>query len=274
MKLKEMLKDELTKREIRLLPSSFDVVGDILIFTDFPKELEKKEKIIGEKVIENRKNINVVLKKTEKYANEFRTPVLSHIAGEKRKETIHKENNVRLKLDVEKVYFSTRSSNERLRISKLVKEGESVLVMFSGCTPFVCVIAKNANPSKIVGVEINPVGHEYGLENVKLNKLENVKLINGDVREVVPSLNEKFDRILMPLPKSAENFLDTALSVAKKGTILHFYDFLQEKEFDLAKQKVLDACKRNNFECKILDVVKCGQYAPYTFRISVDFQIV
>ena len=43
----------------------------------------------------------------------------------------------------------------------------------------------------------------------------------GDVRDVVPKLKKKFDRILMPLPKSAEEFLDIALSASKKGMKLN-----------------------------------------------------
>ncbi len=58
--------------------------------------------------------------------------------------------------------------------------------------------------------------------------------------QVINSLlgQKKFDRILMPLPKSAEDFLDTALLAAKKGTVIHFYDFLNDAEFDLAKKKI------------------------------------
>ena len=43
MKIKEMLKKELTKKELELLPTSFDLVGDVLIFNQFPDELIKKE---------------------------------------------------------------------------------------------------------------------------------------------------------------------------------------------------------------------------------------
>ncbi|MBI2652913.1 class I SAM-dependent methyltransferase family protein, partial [Candidatus Woesearchaeota archaeon] len=42
--LKYYLKNKLTNKELKLVPSSFDVVGDILIFSEFPKELAKKEK--------------------------------------------------------------------------------------------------------------------------------------------------------------------------------------------------------------------------------------
>ena len=169
-KLKQKLKTKLTKKELELVPSSFDVVGSILIFIDFPEKLKKKEKIIAETFLKELKNVKTVCKKTKKYSGKYRTPKLKIIAGEKTKETTHKENNILLKLDVEKVYFSQRSSNERLRISNLVKKGEDVLVMFSGCAPFLCVIAKNSKAKTIIGVEINPTAHKYAIENLKLNK--------------------------------------------------------------------------------------------------------
>ena len=116
--LKYHLKNRLSKKELQFVPSSFDVVGDILIFSDFPKELVKREKLIGNAILENYHHIKTILKKTKKYSGKFRTPKLKIIAGEKKKETICKENDVFIKLDVEKVYFSPRMSSERKRIAE------------------------------------------------------------------------------------------------------------------------------------------------------------
>ena len=96
------------------------------------------------------------------------------------KETIYKENNVTLKMDVEKVYFSIRLGNERKRIMQKVLPGEEVLVMFSGCAPYPVVLSKNTKARHITGIEINPDGHMYGMENLRLNKIHNVLLINDD----------------------------------------------------------------------------------------------
>ena len=145
--------------------------------------------------------------------------------------------------------------------------------MFSGCAPYPCVLSKNTEAKDIVGVEINPEGHAYGLKNLKLNKIKNVKLICGDVRKEVPKLKEKFDRILMPLPRTAEDFLEAALSVSKKGTIIHFYNFQAEGEFKKADEKVKASCEKAGFKCKILKTVKSGQNAPRFFRICVDFRV-
>src|SRR3990167_4377819 len=188
-KLKDILGEKLTKKELSLVPSSFDMVGSIIIFSDFPKQLSKKEKMIGNDILKNFRHFKSVFKKTKKYSGKFRTPKLKLLAGSSNQETIHKESNVKLKLNVEKVYFSARLSEERKRILKKVRKNEKILVMFSGCGVYPLVI------------EINPTAHKYALENVKLNKTANIKLFLGDVKKVLPKLKEKFDRIIMPLPK-------------------------------------------------------------------------
>lgn len=272
--LKQLLKQELTKKQLEILPTSFDILGDILIFSDFPAKLEKKEKIIGKKILNFFRNVKVVCKKTGKYSGKFRTPKLKIIAGQRRKETTHKENNIKVKLHVEKVYFSSRLAHERERINKLVKKEEDVLVMFSGCGVYPLNIAKNTAAKEIYGVEINPIAHKYGLENIKLNKVNSIKLFLGDVNNVLPKIRKKFDRVLMPLPKSAGDFLVLALSKVKKNGILHFYDFLHENDFKESKKKVKAACKQNRRTCKILNFTKCGQFGPGKFRVCVDAEII
>ena len=272
--LKYYLKNKLTNKDLTFVPSSFDVVGDILIFSEFPRKLSKKEKVIGETILKTYPHIKTILKKTKKYSGKFRTAKLKVVAGEKRKEAVCRENGVLIKLDVEKVYFSPRMSSERKRILQLVKPNESVLVMFSGSGIYPLVIAKNSECKEVYGIEMNPIAHKYALENVKKNKLENkIKLFLGDVRKIMPKLNKKFDRIAMPLPKGGENFLDLSLRYIKNKGIVHFYDFLHENEFYKAEEKIKRVCNQSKKKCKILRMVKCGQYSPGFYRICVDFQV-
>ena len=272
-KLKDLLKKKLTKKEVTLVPSSYDMVGSILVFSDFPKELSKKEKIIGTELLKTHKQIKSVFKKTKKYSGKYRTPKLKLLAGENNKETTHKENNVRLKLNVEKVYFSSRLSEERKRIFQQVKNNEFVLVMFSGAAPYPLVISKNTKAKEIIGIEINQIAHKYALENLKLNKTKNIKLFLGGVKKILPKINKKFDRIIMPLPKEAENFLNLAVNKLKKNGVIHLYCFAGENKYDNIIKIINNECKKSKKQCKILNIVKCGQFSPRAYRIGIDFRV-
>ena len=255
----------ITKKESHLVPNSFDVVGDIAIFNDFPKELRKKEKKIAEKIIETHKNIYVVTKKSKKYSGRLRTPKITILAGDKRKETMHIESGCRLNLNIETCYFSARSGSERLRIAKKVRKNESVLVLFSGVAPFPCVIAKTSNPKEIYAIELSKTANKYAEENIKLNKLENIKLFQGDVKKVLPTIKKKFDRIVMPLPKSSEEFLELAKKKLKPRGTIHLYLFANEEEFK-------DIKKEYKKQFKHVKLTKAGHYAPGTFRICLDLK--
>ncbi len=272
-KLKDLLSKKLTEKQLALLPSSYDVVGSILIFSDFPEQLSKKEKIIGNEILKNYRQIKSVLKKSRKYSGKYRTPKLKLLAGENSREAEYKENNIRLKLDVEKVYFSPRLSEERKRIFQQIKNNESVLVMFSGVAIYPIVIAKNTKAKNITAIELNPIAHKYALENLKLNKIKNIYLIKGDVKKVLPKINKEFDRIIMPLPKGAEHFLKLALSKIKKKGIMHFYSFAEENKYDNIIAIINNECKKSKKQCKILKITKCGQFSPRVYRLCIDFTV-
>ena len=90
MKLKGALQDLFSEHELNLLVRGFDVVGDMAI-TIIPPELEHREAAIGEAILSANKNIRVVAKRDGVYSGEYRTIPLTIIAGENRKETLHKE---------------------------------------------------------------------------------------------------------------------------------------------------------------------------------------
>jgi tRNA (guanine37-N1)-methyltransferase len=272
--LKTALKEKLGKKDLKNLRKAMDVIGNIAIL-EIPQELEntEKEKIIAKEVLRLNRNIKTVLRKG-KHEGVFRVQKLKHLAGEKTKEANYRENNVIMKLDVEQVYFSPRLSTERKRIMQLVKKPEDILVMFSGCAPYLCVLAKNTIAKQVDGVEINPVAHDYALQNIVLNKLKNAEVFLGDVKDVVLKLNRKYDRIIMPLPKSAADYLDVALAASRKGTFIHFYDFQKEGEFENSVEKIKKACDSAGNKFKVLNIVKCGQNAPREFRICVDLEIL
>jgi len=266
--LREALKNKLSLEELKLVPRSFDIIGDIAIL-EIPEELKNKKSIIGDALLKTFKNIKVVANKKTRIETEFRTRVLEIISGEKRKETIHREYGCLYKLNVETAYFSPRLGTERMRIASQVKDNERVLVMFSGVGPYPILIAKKAKPREIYAIELNPEAFGYLKENIALNKVD-VTAIKGNVKEETKKLG-KFDRIVMPLPKDAGNFLNVALPALKKNGIIHFYDFTHNEQRSIEKVKRI--CKDLGYKIEILKTVKCGSYSPGIFRVCVDFWV-
>jgi len=269
----DLLKKELTPKQFSLLPRSQEIVGSIMIL-EIPEELKRKEKEIALAYLKINKHITTVVKKDKIHSGIFRTRTVKYLAGQRTKETVHLENGVRIKLHLEKTYFSARSANERLRLAQQVKKGEEILVMFSGAAPFPLVLSKNSPAKNIVGIEINPLAHQYALENIKLNNLKNIIIYEGDVLRVIPKLRRKFDRIAMPLPKTGEQFLGLALKKSKPGTIIHLYDFLSEEEFAKQRKVIQGISKSENHNIKIIRTVKCGQFSPKVFRVCFDIKVL
>ena len=273
-KLKDILASVLAEEELELLIGSYDIVGDIAIII-VPEALIHREALIGEVILANTKNVRVVAKRAGHYGGEFRTIELKIIAGEDRKETQVTEFGVRLMLNVETTYFSVRSGNERRRIASLVQPMESVLVMFSGVGPYPLVVARHSEAEQVVGVEKNPEAYEYAIKNLKLNKkIKNVRFQLGDAADLPLLLDDRFDRVVMPLPTRADRFLPVALEMLKeKGGWVHYYEMAQEGSFCVALATVQKLTENAGKELVTSNVTRCGHCGPRTHRICVDMQI-
>ena len=274
MNLKQALKNRLPLAELDSLVRAYDVIGDIAVI-NIPPELSHRQTLIGRTLLDLQKNVNVVAKRNGVYEGQHRTIDFTIIAGENRTETIHKEFGVKLLLDLSTVYFSARSGTERKRIADLVAADEKVLVMFSGAAPFPLVIGRHSHPQAITGIEINKIAHDYGKKNLGINNSNcHIKLINGDVRDVVQMLNETFDRIIMPLPHSAQDFLPLALAVLKNNGWLHYYDIKPKDNFKRSFKAIQHACDKANRCAVNPQLFVCGHTSPRLFRICIDVQIL
>jgi tRNA (guanine37-N1)-methyltransferase len=273
--LREALAGKLPAEALEELATAYDMVGTIAIL-EVDEALKPFERLIGETLLSLHPSLSTILAKDTGHTGTFRTQKMRLLAGVDTRVTLHKENGIALEVDVEAVYYSSRLSTERKRIASLVKPGESVLVLFAGCGPYTCALAKNTLAHEVMGVEINPAGHELAVRNLKRNKLKNATTLLGDVREVLPGLlatHGPFDRVLMPLPKTGEEFLDVCLPAVKAGGTLHFYAFLPNVDAQNAVSWVQEACSRAGRSCTILDLVRCGQQAPRVSRFCVDASI-
>ena len=272
IRLAKLLRRHLTSTQLRSVPSSYDTLGSLLIFSDFPGSLEPKQKEIAQAFLEFHPAITTVLKKTHPYSGKYRLPKYRILAGKRSKQTLFKEYGLVLLIHPEKMYFSPRLGNERMRIARLVGKGERVLVMFSGCGVYPLILAKHSLAKEIAGVEINPAAHQYAQKNAQLNHAKNISLYKGDARKVVPKLG-RFDRIIMPLPKDAGSFLDVALAALNPGGVVHYYTFWNKKDGGGPADSIAAWCISHGISCRILATVRCGAYGPGRSRYCVDAQI-
>lgn len=273
--LRDVLEGHLTQEENEALRVSYDIVGSIAII-EIPPALEPKQKLVGEKLMEINGSVKTVLKKASAHEGEFRTQQMECIAGEDVRETIVVENGVRLKVDVEDAYYSIRMATERKRILEMIRAGENILCLFSGVAPYPVVFSKHSPAAAIMGVEINPKAHELAQENVAKNRCMNVHLVLGDAHDVLRKLSEEdesYDRITMPLPHTADEFLDDVLRVCKRGAVIHFYCFAPEGSFENEVKKLRQIIERAGYSLGSYHVEKVGQYAPRVWRLCIDLTL-
>jgi len=263
----EKLKDE--------RPSSFDIIGHIAII-EIPEKLKRKKKLIAKVIMSLNKHIKTVLEKASERRGTYRIRKYRFLAGEKNFETIHKEYGCLFKLDPTKVYFSPRELTERQRIASQVKEDEVVMVMFAGVAPYAIQIAKRQpNVKEVIAIEINPVAVKYAKENVILNKVQGkVKVIEGDVKEKCKGFYGKCDRVVMPLPKGAEDFLDIAVNCLKEEGYIHFYNWgVEPNIFENAEKIVEGKLGKMGVEYKIINKRKVLPYAPRKWKVCLDIYV-
>lgn len=255
---------------------SYDIIGnrEKAVAIVEVKEIQSAKKI-AEEIMKKHKNVKSVLIKASERKGEFRLREYM-IIGDENTEVVHKEYGYLLKVDPQKVYFSPREACERQRIAEQVKPGEKVMVMFSGVAPIAIAIAKKQpEVEKIYCIEKNEEAHRYAEENVRKNKLSHkIFLICGDAEEEAKKLKMKFDRIVMPLPFGAKNFLDVAFSCIENNGIIHFYSVENEGSYPKVLKEIEAIAEKFGKKIKILNIRKVSAYAPRKWKVCIDFQVM
>ena len=132
-----------------------------------------------------RPGVKVIALKTSGMAGPGRQSSHIVVAGENRLHTTHKEYGIQTKVHVSDVFFSQRMAAERHRISNLVEEGDRVLILFAGCGPLACMVAKRTAAAETVCVESNAAAFQCLLDSRALNKIDSIRMpcFLADVRD-------------------------------------------------------------------------------------------
>jgi tRNA (guanine37-N1)-methyltransferase len=238
--LRKVLSEFLPSDELAHITNSYDIIGDIAILP-LTDRSRKYSQIIAEAIMGIHKNVKTVLAQTSPVRGDFRLRKLEHIAGEDKTTTVHKESECLFAINVEECYFSPRLFYERMRIAKQVERGGVIVNMFAGVGCFSIVIAKHFNVAKVYSIDINPTAVQNMEENVRLNRMYGKVIpMLGDAKDMIEEkLCRVADRVLMPLPEKAFEYLPYALLALKKaGGWIHYYDFEHAKKNENPIEKV------------------------------------
>jgi tRNA (guanine37-N1)-methyltransferase len=259
---------------------SFDVVGDIAIIKMLSPSQETAE-VVAKAILNRHRNINTVLLQASPVSGDLRLRRLNYVAGENKTCTVHKEFGCSFSVDVAECYFSPRLSHERMRIAKLIAPNETVVNMFAGVGCFSIVIAKHANPKKVFSIDVNPVAVQFMQENIRLNRAyDKITPLLGDSKDIVNTqLQDVADRVLMPLPEKALEYLPYALSALKSsGGWIHYYGLEHatktESPTEKAKLKVASALDALgvDFDAPFVRVVRST--GPNWFQLVADVLVM
>jgi len=238
--LREILAQTLPSKELASIYNSYDVIGDIAIIR-LTKASKPYGQNIAEAIMKVHKNVKTVLTQTGPVHGDFRIRKLKCVAGDRGTTTTHMESECLFSVDVEQCYFSPRLSYERMRVARQVNDEEVVVNMFAGVGCFSILIAKHSNVSKVYSIDVNPMAIRYMQTNIRLNRMYGKVIpILGDAKEVIKKrLRNKADRVLMPLPEKALEYLPCACSALKEvGGWIHYYDFEHAKKNENPVEKI------------------------------------
>lgn len=276
----------LPKAEASMVIKGMDVVGDIAILK-IPRELEGEGPILAKALLEEAPSLKVVFKQTRPVEGDYRLRGLEWLAGEKRSTTVHKEHGCSFKVDLKKVFFSPRLSFERMRIAELVKNKpadprkEVVLNFFAGVGCFSILIAKARGNVKVFSIDLNPDAVRFMMENIIVNKVRGrVTAVLSEARRIVNELFvDKADRVLMPLPEKAYEFLDAALAALKpRGGYIHYQDFAKSarkgKALSEVEEKVSRRLEKLGADFKVEGGRIVRSVGPYLYHVALDLRIL
>ena len=236
-------------------------IGDILI-------IDKNYSDDDFESLSKKHNVKTVMR-IDHIQGTKREPVYNILYGNET-ETVHKENGCLFKLDLAKVMWSKGNNNERLRIAKLVEDGETVIDMFAGIGYFSIPIGVHSNAKHVYAIEINPNSHYYLCENIRLNKLNNITPILGDCIIETPKL--KADRILMGYVKTTHHYLKVAINSLNEGGILHYHETVPEKLIESRPiERIISQAGDRDVE--LLKINKIKKYSPGVHHVVIDARV-
>lgn len=187
-------------------------------------------------------------------------------------ETVHREYGHEFLVDVAEVYFSPRLATERHRVVSQVAPDEQVVDMFAGVGPYAIPMA--AAGAEVVACDLNPAAIEYLEENARRNGVaDRITTRVGDVRDVGEEFAGWADRLVMNLPHTANEFVETAVALASDDCIIHLYDIQHEDDPFGPGLAAVEAAAGDEYTVEVLEEQVVRSYAPHEYNVCLDVRL-
>jgi len=271
-KIKKSLSNEIPLELTNYLPEKWEKIGDIVII-----KLNEKLRNHGREIGKTYAEIlccKTVLNDVGGISGIYREPNVEILYGSKDTETVHKENGIKYKLDVQKIMFSSGNMDERLRMTKISNKNETIVDLFAGIGYFTLPMAVYSKPKKIFSCEINPVAYEYLCKNIVLNHVTSiVEPLFGDNRLIAPK--NVAERVVMGYFGDTEKFLPIAFNCLENHHgIVHCHNVCPDKSFPEKPLKIIEkTANTNKINVELLTSRVIKSYAPGVIHGVLDLRV-
>jgi len=251
-----------------LLPDKWERFGTVLVIR-LDHQLDRYEKEVA-RAYASVLDTKTVLRDVGGVSGQYREPVTKLLFGTDTV-TTHLENGINYRFDAAKIMFSSGNVEERMRMSEIPCQGETVLDMFAGIGYFSLPIAVYQNPKKVIACEINPVAHQFLVENIGLNGVKGVvEPVLGDNRDL-PGTGFA-DRIIMGYVRTTHEFVPTAMRYLRDGGVIHYHETCPNELLpNRPLERILSGAKGRRVEVCRFKHLK--SYSPGVTHVVIDARV-
>ena len=271
----EVVEFDAPPRDTQTMPSdilgfepSYERLGDIVILHE--DDLDRARQI-ADAIMDSDIRCETVVNRASKVKGVERVREWEVLAGDGT-ETVHREYGTEFLVDIASVYFSPRLATERHRVIEQVTPEERAFDMFAGVGPYAIPMAQAG--AEVVATDINEVAIEYLEANAERNGVaDSVTAVAGDVRKVAGEYVGWADRIVMNLPHSADEFVDTAVELAGEGCTIHYYDIQPDEDPFSAGEAAIREAAGDEYEVTVDTRREVRTYAPHEVNVVLDVRL-
>ena len=254
-----------TPADLLSFEPSYERIGETALVDEDDPE---RARALADALVASDIPVETVLDRASKVKGRERVREWTPLVGDDT-EVVHREHGSEFVLDLAAVYFSPRLATERHRVTRQVSAGDRVFDMFAGVGPFAVPFARRG--ATVVATDINETAIAYLRENADRNGVgDRITAIQGDVTAVAPEYEGWADRLVMNLPHTAEEFLDTAVTLAGDECRVHYYDMAPEDDRFGPGERAVRAAAEPTYDVTVETTRTVRSYSPHEYNVVLD----